>query len=198
MRPWRMRILLPAAMLGLAACADPQPREESVPEALPPADVPERPAPPPGRVSQYTELSDCRVVRVDPELAGAADSECDGPGGYRLRLRDSDGRHDLDLLPPGGGEVPLGLADISRGAFSGLGPRIEWRGRMADGGFRPDAMILRYGWVVEPTPDMRETEHLVAVALGPPPCILAVLPPGDGRNEAARAAADRPVCPAGG
>lgn len=156
------------------------PAPEPTPTAKPAAD---------GRMSRYTSLSDCRVVRSAPDEAGFVESTCPGMGGYRLKLVEADGRQNL-MLVSGGQEHSLALPSISGGGFSEIGRRVEWRGREADGAFRPDAMILRYDVVENFEQPGRPTSYLLPVSLERTPCLTGKIRPGAGQNDRARAAAD--------
>lgn len=142
-----------------------------------------------GRVSRYTSLSDCRVVRSAPDEAGFSESSCPGLGDYRLKLVEADGRQNLLLLSDGR-EHNLRLSSVTSGGFSELGKRIEWRGREQDGSFRPDALILRYDVVENFDQPTRPTSYLLPVSLERTPCLSAKIRPGPGQNDRARAAAD--------
>lgn len=209
-----MRSFLPLlALTCLCACGgDPTPEEtapnaavaEEIPAPLPvptasatPVPSSDAPTPSPaataastaGRVSRYTSLSDCRVVRSAPDEAGFSESSCPGLGDYRLKLVEADGRQNL-MLVSGGREHNLRLSSVSSGGFSELGKRIEWRGHGQDGSFHPDALILRYDVVENFDQPTRPTSYLLPVSLERTPCLSAKIRPGPGQNDRARAAAD--------
>ncbi|MBB3912287.1 hypothetical protein [Sphingomonas desiccabilis] len=145
-----------------------------------------------GRVSRYTSLTDCRVVRSAPDEAGFSESTCPGMGSYRLKLVEADGRQSLKLVS-GGKEHGLEMSSIAGGGFTEIGKRIEWRGRGTDGAFQPDAMILRYDVVENFDQPGRPTSYLLPVSLERTPCLTAKIRPGAGQNDRARAAADGPA-----
>lgn len=212
-----MRSFLPLlALTCLCACGGDQTPEEAAPNVAvaeetpaptpaptaPATPVPSSDAPTPtpaatatsstaGRVSRYTSLSDCRVLRSAPDEAGFSESTCPGLGDYRLKLVEADGRQNL-LLVSGGREHNLRLSSVTSGGFSELGKRIEWRGREQDGSFRPDALILRYDVVENFDQPTRPTSYLLPVSLERTPCLSAKIRPGAGQNDRARAAADGP------
>ena len=121
-----MRTILPLlALTCLCACGGSPPDEEAAPNAAvaaetsAPTPAPAAPAMPtpspssvtptptpaattassaPGRVSRYTSLSDCRVMRSAPDEAGFSESSCPGLGDYRLKLVEADGRQNLMLV----------------------------------------------------------------------------------------------------
>jgi hypothetical protein len=206
-----MRTLLPLlAATCLGACgSEPEP---AAPNAAAPVEIPvpapaETPAPSPsiapptpepaatatpagdGRVSRYTSLDACRVVRSAPDEAGFAESTCPGLGGYGLKLVEADGRHNL-MLVSGGREHNLRLPSISGGGFSELGKKIEWRGREEGGEFRPEGVILRYDVVENPDQPGRPISYLLPVPLQRTPCVAAKIRPGRDQNSRARAAID--------
>src|SRR3546814_14517751 len=77
------------------------------------------------RVSRYTSLSDCKLIRERPEEAGFAESRCPGVGGYALRLIDADARQNLLVERPGGDNASLRLSELGGGGFSALGKTVE-------------------------------------------------------------------------
>lgn len=145
-----------------------------------------------GRVSRYTRLGGCRVVKSNPDEGGWSISACPGLAGFGLRLSEDDLRQDLAIVLPGGGERGLQLAEATgSGGFSRLGDTVEWRGAEEGGSFRPEALILRYLVVENPDTPQKETSYLLAVSLaGGKPCVTAKLAPGPDQNERARQVAD--------
>ncbi|MFV0624855.1 hypothetical protein ACBY01_12715 [Sphingomonas sp. ac-8] len=206
-----MRKLLPILLLaGLGACQsepeDRAPNAAAPAETLPAPEVAPSPSPAPeaatptpaasespavGRVSRYTSLDECQLVRSAPEEAGFFESTCPGLGGYRLTLVEADGRHNL-MIVADDTQHNLRLPSIGSGGFSELGKRIEWRGREEDGRFRPDALILRYAVVENPDQPSRPTSYLLSVSLAQTPCLSAKIAPGADQNARARAVADGP------
>jgi len=196
-----MRTFIPLLALCLCACGGSPPEEPArngsaveEPTAAPtPTPTGSRatgmPSTTDGRVSRYTSLADCQVVRSAPDEAGFFESACPGLGGYRLKLVEADGRQNL-ILVMGGREHNLGLPSISGGGFSELGKRIEWRGREEDGSFHPDALILRYDVVENVDQPTRPTSYLLPVTLERTPCLSTKIRPGPAQNDRARAVAD--------
>jgi hypothetical protein len=145
------------------------------------------------RQSAYTSLDDCTVVETAREEAGYSRSACPGLGGYALDYVVADARDNLVVIAPGREGQSLGLPSLMGGAFSTIGRTIEWRGRMADGTLRPDALIVRYEAFEDPGRPERPTSYLLVVSLEGTPCLAAKIPPMASQNEAARGAADGPM-----
>ncbi|RIA36846.1 hypothetical protein DFR49_4137 [Hephaestia caeni] len=159
-----------------------EPAADPAPSATPTGDA--------ARASRYTSLSDCELIRERPQEAGFAESRCPGVGGYGLRLIDADARQNLLVERPGGGSASLRLSEVGGGGFSALGKTVEWRGK-AGASVAPDAMIVRYNVVENPTSPGSETSYLMVASLdGDRPCITDKIVPGADQNDRARAAAD--------
>jgi len=189
----RANFSFPLACLLLAACsggeqeqAQPSPSPETSPAALPAQSAsPEMPL----RISTYTSLDDCPVLRSNPDEGGFYESECPGEAGYKLRVTESDLRQTVAVIAPDGASHGLRLSSVSGGGFSELGDTVEWRGTTKGGVFVPDALVLRHEVVTDPEGE-KEVSYLVAVRLAGTPCAVARIAPGPGQNEKARAAAD--------
>lgn len=167
-----------------AAAAAPAPAGTPAPLPTPPVPV--------GRVSEYSSLSNCRVITSKPEEAGYSSSDCPGLAGYTLRLVNADARQNLFVQTPSGSEHSLRLSEAAGSGFSRIGERVEWRGTMEGPDFRPDAMLLRY-YVVE-REGAGETAYLLPVKLaGGTPCVADRFAPGPDQSREARRAADSPM-----
>ncbi|MXO59758.1 hypothetical protein GRI89_09425 [Altererythrobacter salegens] len=142
------------------------------------------------RAWRYTSVADCQVVREENEELPEVEMRCDGPAGYSLRVNDSDERIELSIIDPDGSESPLGLTRIGGGGFSSIGDTAEWRGPVGDP-FGPDALIVRYDVAEQPYPGP-ETSYLLAIRLGPQPCVVSKIAPGPAQNAIARRRADDP------
>lgn len=196
-----------AAVILLGACSSQKP-EATKDDAPLPTPVPE-PAPTAaptlaapsaspsaadnGRVSQFTRLDDCRLLkRSQPGEGDFSDHACPGLAGYAIKLSEDDLRQNLWVTPPGGGEQSLKLSEATRsGGFTRLGDTLEWRGEGEGKAFRPDGLIVRYFVVENPDTPGKETAYLLAISLaGAKPCVTTKTPPGPAQNERARAAAD--------
>ena len=141
-------------------------------------------------VDRHTSLKGCALTRSAPEEAGFYEYECDGLGGYRLRLVQADLRENITVISPDGGEADLGLPALADGAFSSIGDTAEWHGTARGEQFTPDTLILRQSVMEGAGSDIRNVSYLLAVRLGDTPCVVARIPPAPDQNEAARAAAD--------
>jgi hypothetical protein len=146
--------------------------------------------------SRFTSIDPdkCRLIEQNLEEGGWWRRLCEGAAGYKLELSESDLRQDIEVIPADGRRSELGLSDIvANGAFNSLGKTAEWRG--ADPA-RPEALIVRLGVASDPEGKKPDVSNLVVVRLKAPACIVAVVPPGSGQNEAARKIADGelPAC----
>ena len=141
-------------------------------------------------VRRNTSLEGCDLIRSEPEEAGFYEYECEGLGGYRLRLVQADLRENVVVLPPEGAEQSLDLPALADGAFSSIGDVAEWRGAMVGERFRPVALILRQSVMEGSGAEVRNVSYLLAVRLADTPCVVARIAPGPEQDELARAAAD--------
>lgn len=140
----------------------------------------------PGRVSQFTTLDEkaCKTSFSDAETGDWA-GRCPGAGGYQLEWSVGDLRDDLEIIR-GTTRTRLDIPGIvADGAFDSIGRTLEWRG---PGGQAPDVLVAR---VHVARPDgSSDSGRLTVVRLGERPCIVAVVPPGAGQSDKARALAD--------
>ena len=138
------------------------------------------------RASTYTKLDDahCGPENVIEET-GDWDRRCKGAAGQEFEWASGDLREEL-LLIRGAKSINLDIpVKVAGGAFNSLGPTLEWRG--PEGG-APDVLIVRVQ--VADAEGKNDSGRLAVVRLGDAPCIVAVVPPGAGQNERARALAD--------
>lgn len=145
------------------------------------------------RESHYTEIANCPIVERDPEGTGFQVTECEGLAEYRLRLVDSDARHNLIVIAPDSQVTDLGLLKLFGGAFSTLGTHVEWRGDRSKSQFHPTGMILRYDVFEHPERPKQPTSYLLAVSLKETPCVVAKVAPGGDQNVQARNRVDQAV-----
>jgi hypothetical protein len=148
-------------------------------------------APQPARADagRYTSIdpASCRLIEQNIEEGGYSRHACDGLGGFKLEISESDLRQDVVVIAPDGRRSELELSSIvAKGAFNSLGTTAEWRGAAA----RPTALIVRLNVARGPEPTRPDISNLVVARLAGPACIVAVVPPGPDRNARARQIAD--------
>jgi len=183
-------------MLVLTACDNASPRpsapaNEAVPAAkAPPQTQPLAVARTSERVSIYTKLSEtaCELIDENREEGPYWLRRCPGPNGWKVEWGESDLRQGLILVSAGGKSADLELSDkVANGAFNILGPAIEWRGARG----RPaDVVIVRMDVTDNANPERPPKSRLAVAGLTPVPCLVAIVEPGPGQNEKARAIAD--------
>jgi hypothetical protein len=138
------------------------------------------------RTSQYSPLDDkaCRTIE-EIEETGDWTGACPGIAGYSLEWSSSDLRDDLTVVR-GQDRTDLQIPTIvANGAFDSLGKRAEWRG---SAGGSPDVLIVRVHVAI--AEGKSDNGRLAIARLTPVPCLVAVVPPGDGQSDRARAIAD--------
>lgn len=81
-----------------------------------------------GNQSHYTDISEknCFIKVNESDEMETSDSYCGGRGGYTLHILDADLRQYVSLVN-GKKSTELNNIDVSGGAFTHLGPRVEWR-----------------------------------------------------------------------
>jgi len=116
---------------------------------------------------------------------------CRGHAGWKLEWDQDDLREDLALVAPGGRKTELRLTElVANGAFDSLGGTIEWRGRDPA---RPDRLIVRVNVANNADAGGPDISKLAVVRLTGTPCVVAIVDPGRGQNQKARAFADHPM-----
>lgn len=138
--------------------------------------------------SQFTSINaaECRLLEEEEGLWSR--QLCPGTAGYQLELSDDDLRQDIVVLAPDGSKGELRLTEIvANGAFSSLGDTAEWRGTDPD---HPMVLIVRLNVARHSEVSRPDISRLVVIRLALPACIVAVVEPGPGQNERARAIAD--------
>ena len=148
-------------------------------------------APQPARADagRYTSIdpASCRLIEQNIEEGGYSRHACDGLGGYKLEISESDLRQDVVVIAPDGRRSELDLSSsVAKGAFNSLGKTAEWRGAAAS----PTALIVRLNVARGPEPTRPDISNLVVARLAGPACIIAVVPPGPDQNGRARRIAD--------
>ena len=149
----------------------------------------------PGRYTSIDPAS-CRLIEQNIEEGGYSRHACDGLGGYKIEISESDLRQDVVVIAPDGRRSELELSSIvAKGAFNSLGKAAEWRGAAA----KPVALIVRLNVARGPEPTRPDISNLVVARLNRPSCVVAVVPPVRNQNSEARRVADGklPGCVAG-
>lgn len=117
---------------------------------------------------------------------------CKGLDGYSIVALATEHSASIDLIGPDGKLIELDLRSaIPSAAPSSLGERAEWRGNRSGRSIKPDSLIVRVN--IFPDPDNRsKTESYLAVVRlqSSTSCVVGVVPPSNGQNEAARKIAD--------
>jgi len=165
------------AALSAFACGSPTMRQPMAPQ----------------RQSVFTKLEPkaCRLVEENLGAGPYWIRRCKGPAGWRLDWSEDDLREDLRLIAADGRETELRLTElVANGAFNSLGDTIEWRGR---GPAKPDRLIVRVNVANHADAGGPDISKLAVVRLSGTPCVVAIVDPGRGQNQKARALADRPM-----
>jgi hypothetical protein len=149
------------------------------------------PAPPAAKpdAGRYTSIdpASCRLIEQNVEEGGYSRHACDGAGGYKLEISESDLRQDVVVIAPNGNRSELNLSSIvAKGAFNSLGKTAEWRGPVA----KPTALIVRLNVARGPEPKRPDISNLVVARLAPSACVVALVPPVADQNGKARQIAD--------
>jgi len=186
------RIIVLAASAVLSACSGKAPDSSASATA---AATGEAPAPASSTAavalaSRYTPLSACKLTKSAPDEDWSV-SRCPAVGGYLVDLNYGDARDDLGIGRKGEKPVDLGLPTLGGGGFNTLGPAFEWRGRGEGDAFVPATLIVRDSVIEDSEKPERETALLAVVDLRQR-CVTALVRPGPGQNEQARAIADGP------
>ena len=183
-------------MLILAACSEASPARTAVTRDVEPAaDLDPKSSnstlPDSGeRVSNYTKLNEstCKLVEENRDEGPYWLRRCSGRDGWTVEWGESDLRQGIVLVSAGGKSADLELSDkVANGAFNILGPAMEWRGMRG----RPaNAVIVRMDVTDNANPERPPKSRLAVARLTPVPCLVAIVEPGPGQNEKARAIAD--------
>jgi hypothetical protein len=139
-----------------------------------------------GRASRFTQLGDqaCGPEKIVEET-GDWDRRCEGVDPYDLEWGSGDLREDLTVIE-GGTHTNLRIPTlVAGGAFAALGKTVEWRGQNEQA---PDVMVVRVH--VADAEGKNDSGRLAVARLGKTPCIVAIVPPGAGQSDRARAVAD--------
>lgn len=182
-----MRLMGAMAAVGiLSACGEAADNQAA---ATPAATQAAAAAPAPaaaGRASIFTPIGDkeCKTIEAIEET-GDFTAECPAAAGYKLEWSVGDLRDDVTLIKDGR-RTSLGIPElVANGAFVSLGEKVEWRG---PAGGAPDLLVVRAH--VANSEGKSDAGQLAIARLMPEPCLIAVVPPGPGQSDKARAIAD--------
>lgn len=132
-----------------------------------------------------TKTSACRTISSNPNEAGSYEGECNGVGGYKVRLLEGDIRQTLNIVTPAKKKFELNFWGFYSG-FSYIGEKIEWRTK----GGVPVALIARFN-VASGDDSKKSTSYLMVSKIGKTQsCVTDVVLPGAKQNETARELAD--------
>ena len=155
-------------------------------EATHPSDTDRLPVP--RFESHYAELKNCYTMEQNMEEGGYVKQRCEGMENANLIVTESDLRQNLAILRTDGTEESVDLSrTVADGAFSSLGSQVEYRGRTGE---PARALIGRLDVARGDQPQAPDVSNLFVVRLESPACVVAVVPPGKGQNEKARAIAE--------
>ncbi len=136
-------------------------------------------------VYSSTKTSACRTISSNPNEAGSYEGECNGTGGYKIRLLEGDIRQTLNIITPSRKKFELNFWSFF-GSFSYIGEKIEWRTKSGV----PVALIARFT-VSNPENEKKSTSYLMVSKIGKASsCVTDVVAPGPKQNEDARTLAD--------
>lgn len=132
-----------------------------------------------------TKTSTCRTISSNPNEAGSYEGECQGVGGYKVRLLEGDIRQTLNIITPAKKKFELNFWAFYSG-FSAIGEKIEWRTKAGV----PVALIARFN-VAGAEDSSKSTSYLMVSKIGrSSSCVTDVVKPQPNQNEKARELAD--------
>ncbi len=132
-----------------------------------------------------TKTSADRTISSDADEGGSYEGECNGVGGYKVRLLEGDIRQTINIITPAKKKFELNFWGFY-GGFSYVGEKIEWRIK----GKVPVAMIVRFN-VAGSVDTQKSISYLMVSKIGTKEsCVTDVILPGADQNAAARIAAD--------
>jgi hypothetical protein len=146
-----------------------------------------------GIQSVYTDLKgkQCKTLERNDEEAGYLLEQCAGVGGYKLQIVSGDDRQSITIVKPDGSKHELNMGQVGGGGFSYLGDKAEWRVRRENGKIVPIALIVRLNVSTNPSDSSQTTSFLTVSKITPQKiCLVEIIDPKLGANEAARAVAD--------
>lgn len=132
-----------------------------------------------------TKTSSCRTIRSTSAGAGSYEGECNGVGGYKIRLLEGDIRQTLNIITPAKKKFELDYWGFY-GGFSSIGEKIEWRTKAGV----PVALIARFN-VADADDPTKSKSYLMVSKIGKTnSCVTDVVLPMANQNDEARKLAD--------
>ena len=138
--------------------------------------------------SVYTRLDEknCKMIEQSNEGGGWFRSECEGIGGFKLEVTESDLRQSINIISPSGEKFALDFWRIS-GGFSSVGATAEWRLSKKT----PVVLIVRFN-VSQSEDPTKTTSYLVVAKISKTAaCITDMVKPSKNQNVEARKLADK-------
>src|SRR5437899_1710340 len=132
-----------------------------------------------------TKTNACLKISSNPNEAGSYEGECNGVGGYKVRLLEGDIRQTINIITPSRKKFELDFWGFY-GGFSSIGEKIEWRTKAGV----PVALISRFN-VAGSDDTQKSKSYLMVSKIGPRmSCVTDVVEAGPDQNVKARALAD--------
>lgn len=135
-----------------------------------------------------TKTSACRTISSNPDEGGSYEGECNGVGGYKIRLIEGDIRQTLNIITPAKKKFELNFWGFY-GGFSSIGEKIEWRTK----GGVPVALIARFNVAENDDPRRNRSYLMISKISKTMSCVTDTLLPGPNQNLEARKLADAAI-----
>lgn len=132
-----------------------------------------------------TKTSACRTISSNPNEGGSYEGECQGVGGYKIRLLEGDIRQTLNIITPAKKKFELNFWGFY-GGFSSIGEKIEWRTK----GGVPVALIARFNVAKNDDAGGNQSYLMVSKISKIMSCVTDSVLPGPNQNLEARKLAD--------
>ena len=132
-----------------------------------------------------TKTSSCRTISSNPDEGGSYEGECNGVGGYKIRLLEGDIRQTLNIITPAKKKFELNFWGFY-GGFSSIGEKIEWRTKSGV----PVALIARFNVAGNDDPRGNRSYLMISKISKTMSCVTDTLLPGPNQNLEARKLAD--------
>ncbi len=132
-----------------------------------------------------TKTSACRTISSNPNEGGSYEGECNGVGGYKVRLLEGDIRQTMNIITPAKKKFELNFWGFFSG-FSSIGEKIEWRTKAGV----PVALIARFNVAMNDDPRGDRSYLMVSKISKTSSCVTDYVAAGPKQNETARELAD--------